>query len=441
MSSDPLTLVATGGRLARLRSRLADRAGREQLVALGMRLLGAALGYAMLTLAARTLSLADFADFALLVAASGLFSAVATLGQDTLLLRDLPVALDARTGAHRRLMVHAGRVASLGALLAALGACAYAAHALNSGSLWLIAMAGLLVAANGAAEMMFAVQRGAGAVQRAVFNREVLWKLFPVLGLALLWAGAGRATALGASGLYLAGLLLSVVLGAAFAKGLWRRPGETDTTADADGRPSSGGGAFFLINLVAQAGVQVDVLILGALAAVDPVMLGAFYAAQRTTQLFWMIPYGASITAASQIPLAWAQGQREAIARLSRQLSRTLFPLLLTLAAAAWIWRREIMGLYRPEFAEHAGLLAILALPAVISAAGGLHNVIPPLCGQERIYSALRAAIAVSFWGVKYLVALSGDLYAFAWTGVAEAVVVTAMGVILSARRLRTAPV
>lgn len=441
MSSDPLTLALPAGLRVRLQSVLGDRERRGQLVALFMRLLGAALGYAMLTLAARTLSLAGFSDFALLVAASGLFSAVATLGQDTVLLRDLPVALAGRTGAHRRVMIHAAKVAGLGAALAAFAACAYAAHALTSRSLWLVAMAGLLVAVNGAAEMMFAVQRGAGAVQRAVFYREVLWKLTPVLGLGMVWAGAHQTTALGASGLYLGGLLLSVALGVVFLARLWRPRDETEGPEDADARPCSGGAAFFLINLVAQAGVQVDVLILGGLAAVDPVMLGAFYAAQRTTQLFWMIPYGASITAASQIPLAWAQGQPQVIARLSRQLSRTLLPVLLILTAAAWIWRHEIMGLYRPEFAEHAGLLAILALPAVISAAGGLHNVIPPLCGQERVYSALRAAIAVCFWGVKYLVALKGDLYAFAWTGVVEALLVTALGVALSARRLRTSPI
>ncbi|WP_375397601.1 lipopolysaccharide biosynthesis protein [uncultured Sphingomonas sp.] len=406
----------------------------EQWAALILRVISAGLGYGILALAARvTESLHAFSDFALVMAATALFGAVATMGQETLLLRRLPVIQADGLVGYRPAILRSARIVTVGLAVFALLAMVYGAASFDRPDLQLIVLTGLLVVGSGSAELFFAIQRGGGHVLGPVFRREIVWKLVLFLAAAGLLLAGRRVGAATLAGWYLVGIVAAVVLSlAAIARVWWRAPG-----GGAEGAGEQGGAvAFFLLNFIVQAGTQLDVLVLGLAANIPAAQLGAFYAAQRTIQILYILPYGASMTAAPRLPLAWATRDRAEIARLSRQVSRSVALVVAALALAAFVFRDEIMAIFRPEFVPYAALLPILALSPLLSALGGLHGQVASMCGLEGTYARWRFAILIVFLAAKLLVAHEGSLILFACVSATEALAITLAGVLLAWRRL-----
>lgn len=433
-----MTPVA-GSALARLGARLRHPERIQQFVALGIRVLSAGIGYAILAAAARVTALADFSDFALVMAATAMFGAIATLGQETMLLRRLPlVCADGHIG-YRQLLRRSGTIVMVGLAGFAIAAMLYGHHSFSSRDPLLLPLTGSLVMLSGAAELLFSIQRGSGSVLGAVFRRELVWKIILLGVIATLFVLHRKVGVTTLAFWYLVGTAAAVTLSVAFVAGVWRRAPAAGIAARTG--PRDNAFAFFLLNFIAQAGTQLDVLVLGAMTAVPPVQLGACFAALRTIQVLYILPYGASITSAPRVPLAFAQGDTAEIKRLSRQISREVAGVVLVLTVLAFVFRVQILGSFRPEFAPYALLLPLLALGPLASAMGGLHNIVAPMCGMERAYSRWRLGIILAFFAAKLAVAKFAAasphlLMLFAGCGVSEAITVVVVGVMMARRKL-----
>lgn len=421
------------GRLLRTSLAIAQSEHAEQVLALGMRITSAALGYLIIACAARVLPVEGFSDFALMLAIAAMFGALGTLGQETWLLRTLPVlCADAMRG-YRHALRRSGSVTLAGLALFAGLAALYGGISFQASAPILLVLIALLVLASGTADYLFAVQRGSGSVLGAVFAREIAWKVVLAAAIAgfLLAGTIASITTLAAC--YLLGMVATIAISSAFVTRRWLAAPQTGSAS------SERGGAFsyFLLNLIGQAGTQLDVIILGAMAFVNPVQLGAFYAAQRTIQVLYILPYGASITSAPRVPMAWRAGNLREITRLSRQISRGIAGIIFLIFLALLAFRSEIMNLFKPEFVEFGFLLPLLAVAPLASASGGLHNIVPAMCGLEKQYSALRLTTILVFFLVKMAAALDQSLMFFVLASVAEGLVVPLLGVLLVRIRLK----
>lgn len=425
----------TRGLAFRAKRRLLSPQRLVQMVVLGMRIFSAGLGYLILALSARALNTNGFSDFAIILATAGLFGPIAVLGQDSLLLRQLPISCAHHYQGYRDILRKSAAIALPGITAFAMGALLYGYIALSTSSTLLLALLALLVAANGTVEFLFGAQRGSGSVLGAVFNRELAWKLvlFVPLVAAVLFHMSLSVTAIAAW--YLAGLVLAAVFALAYLRRHWTNAAKAPADA-AYSFPEVNRRSLFLITLINQAGTQIDIVILGAVTAINSVELGAFFAAQRTIQILYILPYGASMTSAARLAPAWSRGDIKEIAHLSRQISRGTGALVLVIAVLLTVFRVETMTLFRPEFATFAAVLPVLCIGPVASSLGGLHNVIPAMCGMETEYSRLRMSITAIFTIAKVLAAWQGSLVTFAVLTACEAVVTTIAGTILVRRRL-----
>ncbi len=420
----------------KLLANIATRERVEQSAALMMRIGGAGLGYIIIALAARATTTQGFSDFVLLMSSAALFGTVATIGQESILLRDLPLVTASSSRAVYPLVWRSIRIAGGGLLLFALIGVFYGFHSLRSPDAEILALLASLVIMSGLNELNFAVQRGCGHILPAVFVKEVAWKLILATGLAIVVLCKTHTNVTVLGWLFLLALVVPIAISSALLVGRWRRHAPETGAGTLRELPKPSGMAFFALNFISQAGTQVDILVLGFMTTtVSSLELGAYYAAQRTVQVLYLLPYGAAISNAPRIPLAFSEHNPREIARLSRQISRTISSAVVLSALVLFFFRTPIMSLFRPEFAQFAILLPALALGPLASAIGGLHSLVAPMCGLEREYSRARMIIFLMGTAAKIGLASQGWLLELALFNAFEAVVIAAVGVIM-ARRL-----
>ncbi|PWC26570.1 hypothetical protein CR165_22485 [Pseudoroseomonas aestuarii] len=401
------------------------------MLALGMRFLSAGLGYLLFALAARVTDVAGFNDFALIFAAVGLFGPVATLGQDQQMLRVLPILQKHGQVGYRKALRRAARMVGLGVILCTAAAGLYGWMSLADPSASVLCFLAVLVVANGLTEFLFGADRGSGSVLGAVAAREILWKLVLLVPMAVLWFLAVEVSAATLAAFYALGLAASLALFLFSIARWWRRaPPERDGETAAAVPGSSV--ALLLLSLVSQAGVQVDTLVLGIAAGFQGAELGAYFAAQRLTQLLYFIPFGVNMTNAPRIPVAWAQGDVREIVRLSRQASRGMGAAVLLVALVLVLFREEAMSLFRPEFAAFSLVLILLSASPVVAALAGMNHVIPAMCGGEVGYARARIVVFLMALAAKLVAAWAASLLAVAAINVLEAVAIGAVGVLSS---------
>jgi O-antigen/teichoic acid export membrane protein len=403
-------------------------------MAFGMRVASAGLGYLIFALAARVTDVAGFNDFALIFAATSLFGPVSALGQDQQMLRVLPVFKEHGQVGYRTAISRAARTVSLGVLIFALLAAAYGWVSLGVPSpsvLWLLAA---LVVANGATEFLFGADRGSGSILGAVAAREIVWKVVLICPMAVLWLLGLQETPATLALFYLLGLCVSLLFTLSRVLRRWRKA-PLSQKGDAAGAATASSSALFVLALVSQAGVQIDTLVLGIASTFEGPELGAYFAAQRLTQILYFLPFGVAMTNAPRIPVAWMRGDVSQILQLSRQVSRGMGTLVLVAAVALTFFGAEALGLFRPEFASYWPVLALLSVSPVIAALSGMNHVVPTMCGGELGYAKWRVGIFLAATAAKIAAASLNSVSAMAAVNILEAAAVAAAG-ILSTRRL-----
>ncbi|MFC7738421.1 lipopolysaccharide biosynthesis protein [Roseomonas sp. GCM10028921] len=437
--SSPIRIEGAA-RPTRERLRAAVRKGIAPATAFGMRLCAAAMAYLTFALIGRVTDIEGFSRFALVFSAVGFLGPVSSLGQDALLLRNLPgITADGDRG-WRDLVRSCARTLLLGIAIWGSIGLAYGLYVLGPSEPWLVALLVALTASNGILELLFAIQRGCGSILPGILSREILWRVTFIAGISVLWFFQTTASATMLALAYLLGLLTSMAAFLAYVIPRWIRAGSAQPGPAADqSRPSAG--AYFGINLIGHATPQIDMLVLGLTIAHAGTEIGAYFSAQRIIQILYFFAYGIAITITPQIPLAWQRRDIPEMVRLSRTVSRGAGACVLLVSIGLMLFAGPLLGLFKPEFSFYGHFLVILALGPLFSTLGGLHTVIAPMCGGEVAYLRLRIAVVVTATVLKVIAGFQGSLILFAAISATEAALTAAVGVILARSKLSAWPV
>jgi O-antigen/teichoic acid export membrane protein len=402
-----------------------------------IRVSAAALSYIIFVYIARSTPVDVYTEFALVFSIVGFFAPLAAAGQDKLAIKHIsPVGR----------LQPARVVAIVRNQLLPLAAGTLSCTALAATMVWLtlehpsgpvILLCCGLVAVSGFNEYLFSVYRALGNVVLAIFNKELLWRLtfFMVFAAALwLWNASNIEEVL--SFYFISVCAAATFLLLPIAAKLRSGMGAPQTRITA----SSSTESVLLLGLTAinMAMVHADVIILGMFGNDDDV--GPYFSAQRVVQVLYFFIASTSIVAARDVSIGFhAQNYRE-ISKISRRAARHAGGLVLLLFIPIVLLASDILGFFNTAFEPYAHVLTLLAMGPVAYTLGGLHGLIPALCGLERPYFAWRLGILMVFITAKVLVASTArgpsGMMIFAALVVAEITSLSIVGVWLCRVRL-----
>lgn len=346
------------------------RGGRESLLAL-LALLGQAITYAISIQLARGLGVDGFDDYAVASAVFMLLAAVAPLGSEKYALRVLPVYIERGDWPRARSYLHFG-------LRRTLGMSVLLAVAVIAGSTWPgLGLAdttrrGIVVAALGiplGALVHFGLEAltASGRELAALAIFRIVVPVMAAAGLGLLWMLDVRPDAVMALACWAPAWLLALALMAAVGRrGL---PAEMRRAASinearhwrSETRP------FFVyrlaLGLLGQSG-----LIALALLHAPAAAIGAYAAAVGTAGLATTLATATNRAYGRRLSILLERHDYPGVLQLRRERLRWMLPTVAMFLSASFLFGRELLALFRPEFADQGvAALRILAIGASVA--------------------------------------------------------------------------
>ena len=354
--------------------------------ALAIRMLGAALMFGMNAALARLAGAEAYGIFAIAMAWSLVAMTAGALGLNTAALR-IVAQTEAQPETRAGFLAWAGRRAVLGAGLAGLAVAGMGALAGWRG--WLPAeaaqglmLAGPLAAALPLVEVVNGIQRGAGALIRALAPYNLAFPLL-VTGLAL----AFRPGALGLVG------IAGAAAWAALALSLWlarRIPPKARPEQSARPAWSALAWAALPTGLSNHAGRQLDAILLAFL--VSPAAVGAYWLASRLVRVASFGLQAAQMVASPDFARLHAEaggkGDPKLQAAATRAVRATL-AMALPMALALGLLAGPLLGLVSPAFRDAAPIVHMLLLGQVVSIACGPNAALLNMAGQAGLVARL----------------------------------------------------
>lgn len=415
----------------------APRAGNtgEALLAL-IAMFGQGLTYVFAMLLARRLGVEGFDDYAVASAVFLLIASVAPLGSEKYTLRLLPVLLErgdwARAHGYVRFAVGRslrGAVllgGATGAIILLLG------DALQHSTRLAIVVAALAVPLGALVHLGLETLTAAGRE----FAASALFRIaVPVTALVcsillaafgLLLDGAVAVTAWGPAWL-LALVSMALLLRRSLPSALWQaRPVSEAALWRAESRP------FFYYRL-ALALLGQSGLIALALLQVPATVIGAYAAALGTAGLGTVLATATNRAYGRRLAVLLERRDLDGIQRLRIERLRWMLPFVACFLGASLFYGRELLQLFRPEFAEQG--LPALRILAVGAAVAVLLALTPTYLKYRRRKAATYATLAIAAvaqmlllaWLVPragasgaaaaYVISMCGMYVAFAWMG------------------------
>lgn len=394
-----------------LRSLLRTGLSRS-LVSLGIKVATAGLTYAMYVMLSRTMGAAEYGLFAFGLSLATVLAILASLGQQTAILRYWPedtgradhASAAAALGAGGALTISAGLAIGAALLvLAAVGALAgfpSTAH---------VAAAATLVLPMALAEYWSSALRAQGSVWIALTPRDILWRLLvPLAALALAMAGIALA---GWQALLITSIVLvgALVLQAALAR---RRNLllKTELAAVPDYWQARGGASrWFLIGtLIDSAALNLDIVFVGLL--LGPVEAGLYFNAFRTAGLLTLFMYAITLVVAPMLARHYHAGEMLKAQAVTLLCAWAGFLFSLAVFVLFLAFGREILALFGDHAEAAYWALVVLSVGLLFDAATGPARIVLMMTGHERAYVRLFGAIMVAglvaalavipFWGI-----------------------------------------
>ncbi|CAN5253481.1 hypothetical protein BH10PSE12_BH10PSE12_05050 [soil metagenome] len=409
--------------------------GAGVVTTFGIRVICAALSYLMFIAIGRASSAIDFRDFAFVFTVVGFCGPLAALGSQQTVFKYLPMLIHNEDAEQFAFSRHVFKIVCRGILLFALVACVLIDHGVTQKLGWPFYVVIVLTIATGAlAEIMSSFYTVMGSVVVSVFVREMLWRVVLIAGVLALYFINGPVTLMELSLVFLLsyiGMLtaFSVKLGGWLGK-VWHAA-RTITMEI----PRRQFWSFFGLAVLGLAIIHLDTMILGL--AQQSTSLGAFFSAQRTTQVLLFFGQSIGIFAGPIVSKAYALGNHEEITRFSRRTILFAGAPTLLMAVAMAVLAAPIMGMFRPEFTQYSLMLQILLLAPVFLVLGGLHTIIPTYCGGEHVYLSWRVILMVIMIPIKIAAALWGGPLQFAMVTVLDSLLITIMGLVISRVKCR----
>lgn len=326
-----------------------------------------------------------------------LFAAVAVLGQDVLLVRQIaPLVVDARLAEAsarfrgiRRFVLAAGL--TLGACCAAL-AGPLSEQVLEDGAIapFIIVFAPAVVLL-GLMRVQNALLRSLGSVWLSQSLEGISYTTFAMAGMAVIWLVASDPHPLAAPVLVLAGLSISVASGAIFCGQRLAQWPSDQKPVRADARA---GAWIAAAPILGQAGNWLILLLITGL--IDASAGGVFRVALLICTLMQLINTSFATMVGPHLSRAANAGDQTELRKIVRLAGLIGILLAAPLGIIALALPGWIMGLFGPEFVSGAAALRFLAIGQLINVLAGPVGVALIMLGHERKVLAVEAAATLS---------------------------------------------
>jgi O-antigen/teichoic acid export membrane protein len=385
-----------------------------------------ALSYGIFALAARATDQQTFNLFAFIFSLVHIIGPLAVFGQTSVALKYLPlldvtdfgtIAAQMFAGLRR---VFAGVVLALGIVVMILSV-----RVPDSG---VIAIVCAIVAVFALNDYLSASSRGLGSIAGAILSRDVIWRviLFVTLAVAVLF-GNEKVQLLSLVSSLFAGFLVALAALAYLLLPVLR--------ARRAGVPIHTSPALEWVFFIGLTGIDLwfvnaDVIILNMF----NFDAGSYFSAQRTTALLIMISVSMLFVVSTRITQAFHVGNLAEIEKISRDLARSAGMFVGLAVLAMLFFSPRIMAVFGARFVKDAYLLNILSISPLIHSLGGLHALVPVMCGLQRSYFfAVLTVVGVASIG-KLGLAGAGQIGYFAALNLIESCLFVGTGILLSRR-------
>lgn len=370
------------------------------ILSAGIKLASAGLTFLMFVFLARVMAPEVYGQFAAMFSLGTIGAIAALLGQHTLGMKTLSgLEPDPALNATRRHFIWR----SYGMVMAGVGGCvalacgAWALERLFGVSVGALTMLGacLLILPFALAELVSFHSRAFGSIAGALVPRDVLWR-GAVVGLCL---GAAFVPGVFASALSamltISGLLLGLVVLQFFGfSALFR-----DQLIPHARHPSEAAGLprfslwLWLAALVTM-GANLNVVVTAALVPADQV--GAYFAAQKTSQLLQLPILAINIVAGPRFARLYARGDRAGLQQIARRMALILLVPLALGALVVMLWAPAVLGLFDPAFVVAVPVLLVLAASHLFMGLGGPFQQLMLMADGERMLVQLTAGAEIA---------------------------------------------
>lgn len=384
----------------------------RSLVSLGIKVATAGLTYGMYVLLSRSMGAAEYGLFAFGLSLATVLAILASLGQQTAILRYWPedTGRGERAGAETALGAGGALTVAAGlAIGAALLLLALVGAVTGFGSTAHVAAAATLILPMALAEYWSSALRAQGSVWIALTPRDILWRLLvPVIVLALAIAGVALAG-------WQALLLTSIVLAGALAlQALFARRKNMLLRTDFSAVPGywqarGGASRWFLVGtLIDSAALNLDIVFVGLL--LGPVEAGLYFNAFRTAGLLTLFMYAITLVVAPMLARHYHAGEMLKAQAVTLLCAWAGFLFSLAVFVIFLVFGGPILALFGDHAEAAYWALVLLSVGLLFDAATGPARIVLMMTGHERAYVRLFGAIMVAgllaalavipFWGI-----------------------------------------
>ncbi len=369
-----------------------------------VQLAGVAINFGLQVLLARSLGTGDYGVYVYALRWLGLLAVVCQLGLAVGSLRFVPAYVATADWRHLKgfLPAGAGCVMAAGVVAGVLGWAALALFGdpLEPGIELTFQLALLAVPLYGLLQVWGATLRGLGRVVRSQLPAPVLRPVFLGAGVGAYWLASrdGDLTAASAMALNLGAVALALAI-------LWGWLWAALPPALAAARPGFRWREWrrvmpplMLQNLIGMVLQRLDILLIGILLGAWEVALYA--AASRVAGLLALARKAVNAWAAPAIAGLHARGQKQDLARLTRQASQAITGLSLLIGAAILLAGRPVLLAFGEEFLAARDTLLLLTAGHLAAAFFGPASFLLAMTGGERTVVRISAVALLASAGL-----------------------------------------
>jgi O-antigen/teichoic acid export membrane protein len=384
---------------------LAERLLGSGVLALGVKVVSAALSFVMLAAFARMMSAGDFGRFAQMLNLAIVVAAVLGLGLPTAVLRFWPghmakseVSLAAGFARDaQRLLLAAGCLAILAGAVAGYFQFHGESLGLRWGWLWVAVLGGLFSYGDYYSSLL----RAQGSTAWSLVPRDIVWRIAAPVGAGLWLSWTGQLSPQAAMAMSTIVMLVTALAQAAIsARNVQKIAGAAPPQSNwmSWRRPLLPlAGASILYAMVQ----QLDVVIVGAL--IGPAEAGAYFAAQKTASLLGLVMIAGGLVAAPLMSAAYHAGRIEELQRMCRILGLAIAVVTLVGLCLMALIGDRLLAIFDPAFSSSYPVLIILALGFTIDALAGPSAYLMQMTSLEGPYLRLMAIVYAFVLSLQFL--------------------------------------
>lgn len=395
------------------------------LIALAVKMAGAVLAYGMIVALARMMTTEEYGRFAFGLNLSIIAATVGGLGFPTGILRYWPKSIVAGDWAGARGVVSMGyrySVLTGLALVALAGLGSMIAGAITGNFLILLFLAvGILGLVISLGDFSSNLLRAQGSTLVSMLPRDVLWRIFSVLGAGLVFSMGYAVT--GPVALIICMLVLAALTYWQFT---YIRKNMQNQLQPSPSRSNFSEIRSSLIPLWASSVVfamiqQFDVVVVGSL--LGNAEAGAYFAAQKTAALLSLVLIAAGLVAAPSMSGLYHAGKLAELQRLCRSMAGAIVVVTAVGFVMLAFVGKFLLGLFDASFVSAYPILMVVAVGTMIDAVSGPNAYLMQMTKYETHY--------LKIMGVCYGLVLVAQLILVPRWGGIGAAVASAGGVVL----------